>query len=281
MSFIMKNFKFIFLLLTIFFLNSCSDTVVLQETADGSVDAPPVSGYFKKRVLIEDYTGTWCGNCARVAYAIGKVFEDPDNKAVAVAIHNGNDPYHFEGYLPLKELISPDNDLQLPQSRLNRTIVWTAPEALNVQQVKNLTGNNCGLGLAMNTQVLNGNVTLDVKIKFVENYSDLKLVVYLLEDNLLYNQTNYSTYFGNVNPVVNFDHNHVLRASLTNVLGDAITENASIYQTITKTFSVPVPSDVANAENINFVAFIVDSNNLVINVRAAHANENQDFEVNP
>jgi 3-deoxy-D-manno-octulosonic acid (KDO) 8-phosphate synthase len=102
-----------------------------------------------------------------------------------------------------------------------------------------------------------------------------------LEDNLFYNQTNYSTYFGNVNPVVNFEHNHVLRSSLTNVLGDAITESASIYQTITKTFSVSVPSNVDNAENINFVAFIVDSNNQVVNVRAAHANENQDFEVNP
>ena len=276
----MTKLKFFLSLLLFSILFSCSPTNVIENLPDSSETAPPVSGFFKQRVLLEDYTGTWCGNCTRVAYAIDQMYEQSD-KVVSIAIHNGNDPYHFPDYQPLKDLIMPNADLELPQSRLNRTIVWTAPEALNVQQVKNLTGNNCGLGLAMNTQVLNGNVTLDVKIKFVENYSDLKLVVYLLEDNLFYNQTNYSTYFGNVNPVVNFEHNHVLRASLTNVLGDALTENASIYQTITKTFSVPVPSDVDNVDNINFVAFVVDSNNQVVNVRAAHSNENQDFVVNP
>jgi hypothetical protein len=38
---------------------------------------------------------------------------------------------------------------------------------------------------------------------------------------------------------------------------------------------------VANSEHISFVAFVVDENNTVINVREAEANTNQTFEENP
>ena len=45
--------------------------------------------------------------------------------------------------------------------------------------------------------------------------------------------------------------------------------------------SIPVPSNIANADNINFVAFLVGEDNIAINARASHANENQEFEENP
>jgi hypothetical protein len=170
---------------------------------DDSVDAPANFWLFQKRVLIEDYTGTWCGNCTRVSYAINKVEEQTDNM-VAVAIHNGNDPYHFAGIQPLKDLISPNGDLELPQSRLNRTITWTYPETSNIQQALNLTSNNCGLGLALKSSVAEGTINLDVKVKLAQNYENVKLVVYVLENHLFYRQYNYTNYFGAVNPVTKF-----------------------------------------------------------------------------
>jgi len=259
---------------------SCGDTNVVENIPDGGVDTPPISGYFKKRVLIEDYTGTWCGNCTRVSYAIDQVKEQSD-KAVTVAIHNGNDPYHFAGIAPLKNLILPNSPLALPVSRLNRMIVWTFPEPTNVQEALNLTGNNSGLGIAMNSNVENGNINLDVNVKFALNYSNLKLIVYLLEDNLVYSQRNYTTYYNNVNPITNYVHNHVLRASMTDILGETISGNTSAGSSFTKNFTIPVPSNIANADNINFVAFLVGEDNIAINARASHANENQEFEENP
>lgn len=106
-------------------------------------------------------------------------------------------------------------------------------------------------------------------------------MVYLLEDDLVYMQRNYTTYYDNVNPIPAYTHNHVLRAAMTNILGDAITENTSAGSSITKTFSIPVPANVANAANINFVAFLVGEDNIAINSRAAEANEAQEFEENP
>lgn len=278
----MKKIKLVSLVLfAVLFLTSCSDTVVVENIDEINNNEPPISGQFQKRVLIEDYTGTWCGNCTRVAYAIEQV-KGLSNNVVTVAIHNGNDPYHFEGIAPLKNLISPNNALALPVSRLNRTIVWTFPETSNIPQAVNLSGNNSGLGLAMNSSIAAGTITLDVNMKFAADYSNLKLVVYLLEDGLIYDQVNYNTtYFAGIDPIPNYVHNHVLRTAITDILGNAITETTSTGSTITKTFTIPVPSNVANANNINFVAFLVGNDNVAINSRASHLDENQAFEQNP
>jgi hypothetical protein len=283
----MKKGRFFSLLFAVAAAISCGDTVVhYNQQVDDSVDAPATSGLFKKHVLIEDYTGTWCGYCARVSYAIERVFADIDpfdnqaDRAIAVAIHSGNDPYNFTNILPLKNLISPNSALGLPQSRLNRTIVWEENEADHIAQVKNLSSNNCGLGIAMTSAIVDNNINLDVNIKFAENYSNVKLVVYVLENHLIYDQRNYTNYFNGQNPIPAFEHNHVLRSSLTNLLGDAL--SGTIYGAETKiSYSVPVPANVSNKDNLSFVAFVVDENNLVINARLIEANETQTFEQNP
>ncbi len=260
---------------------ACSDTKVIENLPDDTETAPAVSGYFKKRVLIEDYTGTWCGNCTRVAYAIDEMFDQSD-KVVSIAIHNGNDPYNFPDYQPLKNMILPAGvDLELPQSRLNRTIVWSSPEPSNLAQAKALTGNNAGLGLAISSTVADGTVNLDVNMKFAQNYTGLKLVVYVLENHLIHQQANYTSYFGNINPVPNYEHNHVLRQNVTDLLGDPITEATTAGQTVTKSFSFPMPTTVSNPDNVSFVAVLVNADNLAINARAADKNEVQDFEQNP
>lgn len=287
----MKSYSYFFLFFSFFLMLSCHKTNGIYDeiVVNSTVNAPAVTGQFKKRVLIEDYTGTWCGNCARVSWAIelamkeyllaGPAFPNDSIKAVPVGIHSGNDPFNFAEIEPLKNLVSP-NSFGLPISRLNRTLIWTYPETSYIQEVKNLLSNNCGLGLAMHSNVANGIIDLDVKVKLAQNFSDLKLVVYVLENKLLYKQENYTTYYGNVNPVFNFTHNHVLRKSLTELLGNPLF-GTTFNQTVTTNFSVPIPANVANATNMYFVAFVVDQNNLVVNVRAANQNESQVFEENP
>lgn len=277
----MKFLRFFGIFSAVFLAISCNDTNTFyaEIPVNSAVDAPPVSGQFQKNVLVEDYTGTWCGNCTRVAYGIEKVLEATD-RAVVVAIHNGNDPYHFADYQPLKDMISPDHDLELPQARLNRVITWIDPDT-NLQDAINLTSNNCGLGIAMTSTVADGNIDLDVKVKCAQNFSNLKLVVYVLEDNLIYRQINYSSiYYGGVHVLNNFEHDHVLRSSLTHVTGNPI-GGTNFDQTVTTSFSIPVPSSVSNVENMSFVAIVTDANNNAINSRAAHPNEDQPFQENP
>ncbi|WMW77694.1 Omp28-related outer membrane protein [Flavobacterium sp. 20NA77.7] len=275
----MKKLTTSALLLAAILLTSCGgsdDNSGGNGNGGGSTPVTPIAGKFTKNVLIEDFTGTWCGYCPRVAYGIEKVLEQ-NITAVPVAIHRGNDPYNFAEGSTLESQI---NLTGYPTAMINRTLDWAYPEPNNTIQVKNQTGPNADLGIAMNSTVANGTINLDVKVKFDANMTGLKLVVYALENNLIYNQTNYTSYYGGVSTIQNFEHDNVLRASLTNILGDAITSNTNDGDIYTRNFTVNVPSNVANASNLSFVAFVIGTDNKAINVRAALPNVNQTFQEN-
>ena len=245
---------------------------------------------FTRRVLIEDFTGTWCGWCPRVSRGVELVKEATD-KAVVVAIHsgstnpasNGYDPYNFN--VPtLENLIGLQS---YPTAMLNRMTSWSYPEPNNVDQVVDLTDGagtkNPKLGIALKSTVSGGNISLEVKTKFGKAFTGAKLVVYVLENGLIFNQVNYTTYFGGTggNTIIpDFVHEHVLRATLTNVLGDAFTPTESAYNNVvTKTFNVAVPANVTDASKLEFVAFVVGPDNKAINVRNSVSGDDQSFEV--
>lgn len=239
---------------------------------------------FRKRVLIEDYTGTWCGYCPRVAHAI-ELVQQQTEYAVAVAIHRPSssssspvyDPYNFPGAEELEGVIGLAG---YPNGMLNRMTQWTTPEPNNVGQAIALTqGENPKTGLAMASTVSGNSISLDVKVKFSKDFSNLKLVVYVLENGLIYDQKNYTTFYGGVSTIPNFVHNHTLRACLTPIMGEAISNSETVDgNTYSRSFNVPVPANVANAGKIEFVAFVVDAQGNAVNVRKAARDENQDFE---
>ena len=262
--------------LSVYAVYQVSSTVSLTSP---TIQIPVTQGInFNKRVLVEDYTGTWCQYCPRVSYSISQV-RAQTNDAVVVAIHRGaSDPYNFSAASVLESMIGLTG---YPTAMLNRKTDWTYPENNNVNQVVNLTsGTNPRIGLAMTNSVnsANGNVTVQVNVKFGKNFSGLKLVVYALEDNLLYNQTNSTSFYGGVNPIVGFNHKDVLRAFLTtNILGDDIPGATTVNGVYTRSFVYNLGG--AQAANIHFAAFVVDSAGNALNSRDALANETQTFEV--
>lgn len=239
---------------------------------------------FTKRLLIEDYTGTWCGYCPRVAHAIDLVKDQTDN-VVTVAIHreslNPNspsyDPYTFDS----TELENVINIPGYPKGLLNRMTQWSFPEPSNINQAIALTqGENPKMGLAMTSSVSGNNISLDVNVQFSKNFSGLKLVVYVLENGLIHDQHNYTSYYGGASILPDFEHNHTLRYCATNLLGDTInaseTTTGNIYS---RSFTIPMPATVENPANIEFVAFVIGSDGKAINVRASLPGVTQDFEI--
>jgi hypothetical protein len=226
--------------------------------------------------LIEDYTGTWCQYCPRVSYAISQVRLQTSD-AVVVAIHRGNDPYNFAAASALETMIALQG---YPTGMLNRKTEWTYPENNNVAQPVNLTsGTNPRIGLAMTNSVTNNTANVQVNVKFGKNFSGLKLVVYALEDNLIYNQINATSFYGGVNPIVGFNHKDVLRAFLTtSILGDDITGATTTNGVYSKSFTYTIPAGTQSS-NIHFAAFVVDSTGKALNSRDASTNVTQTFEV--
>jgi hypothetical protein len=238
---------------------------------------------FRKRLLIEDYTGTWCGYCTRVSYAIEQV-KNITNDVVTVAINRDSsnptsgtyDPYNYDTSA-LESLFTLSG---YPKGLLNRMTVWISPQDTNIAQATALTqGENPKLGLAMDNTIVGNTINLEVNVKFSKDFSNLKLVVYVLENGLVYPQKNYTTYYGAVNPLTDYVHNHTLRSCETNLFGDPINNNETTSgDTYSRTFNIPIPSNVSNANNIEFVAFVVDENGNAINARKVSKNENQTFE---
>ncbi|MBK6938156.1 MAG: Omp28-related outer membrane protein [Chitinophagaceae bacterium] len=246
-----------------------SNTVIINAAAATIIN-------FNKRVLVEDFTGTWCQYCPRVAYAIDQLLLQT-NDAVVTAIHRGSDPYNFSGANVLESQIGLTG---YPTAQLNRTSRWTYPEPNNVQQAVNLTtGTNPRLGLAMVSSATGNDVALTVKVKFGDDFSNLRLVVYAVEDGLVYNQTNSTIYYGGANPIVGFVHNNVLRAVLTSsILGESITGTTTSGNEYTKTFNYTVPAS-CQFSKMHFVAFVINSSNTTLNARDAKINESQGYEI--
>jgi thiol-disulfide isomerase/thioredoxin len=237
----------------------------------------PAPTRFNQNVLIEDYTGTWCGYCPRISHAIDLVNQQT-SEAVVVAIHRGSsDPYNFPAGV-LEDLI---NLLGYPTAMLNRTTEWNNPEPNNVNQVINLTSGLADVGLAIGSSLDGFGMNINVKVKFGGQFShsSAKLVLYVLEDGLLFDQSNSTSYYGGSTVISNFEHNHVLRASLSNLMGDQIpaTEYSedNVYEL---NYTSAIPSNISVNENMTLVAFVTNEYNAALNVRVANFGETQIFE---
>lgn len=240
---------------------------------------------FRKKMLIEDYTGVWCGYCPRVAYGVELVHQQTED-AIAVAIHRPSsnvsdanyDPYNYDTQ-ELENILGADG---YPKGFLNRTTQWKFPEPNNLNQAIGMTqGINPRLGLAMTSSVANGTITMDVNVMFGKDFTNnLKLVVYVLENGLIYDQHNYTTYYNGEDILKDFVHNHVLRACLTPLLGESIDGSQTTFSNAYKrSFNVAVPANVANTSKIEFVAFVIDESGKVVNVRRTTPGEDQEMEL--
>jgi hypothetical protein len=250
-------------------------SVVEVEYHDGS------QTNFKKNVLIEDYTGTWCGWCPRVSYAM-KLLSEQTDASVFVAIHRApaglQDPYIYEDADELEQLI---NTPGYPKGFINRLTQWDFPEPDNVSQAIALSqGANPKLGLKMTSVLDNNQISLDVGAYFANDFEGLKLVVYVLENGLVYPQVNYTSYYGGENPIEEYVHDYTLRKTITNILGDEVSASSTKRGLeFTRNFSFNVPENIEDINQVDFVAFLTDAEGHVLNVRKSALGESQDYQL--
>lgn len=235
------------------------------------------SGYIKN-VLIEDYTGTWCSNCPRVAWAI-ELAKERSDKIVPVTIH-AYDEMEMTGYEVLTEAFIEEHPTPFPSVRLNRINKWT-DDVNNIDAALNFTGYGSDLGLAIESSKTNTTIEATIKIGFENTFTKpLKLVVYLTENGLHYNQVNSTDFFGGTHVLVDFEHNNVLRAFYTDYLGETIPNSETVANHIYE-FSInkAIPSLVSDNNKLHLVAFVSDaSTNEVINVREVKIGEEQELQ---
>jgi|AntDeeMinimDraft_5_1070356.scaffolds.fasta_scaffold00893_9 thiol-disulfide isomerase/thioredoxin len=227
----------------------------------------------KKKILVEDFTGTWCGYCPRLASAISQAVEQSD-RIIPVAMHN-DDEFTVQPFQD--ELENSSNVSGFPSGRINRTQDWDeTPEQL-LEYASGASNYFIGLNSTLSGNTLN----IETNILFGNSSTDEKLVVMIVENNLIEHQKNYynsdpeSEWYQMGNPIEDFEHDEVFRKPLTDIFGDQISQTSamSVY---TQNYSSNL-SYCENAENAEIVAFLVDAEGNVL--QAEHAKINETIEV--
>lgn len=263
-----------------------------------------IPSVYTQKVLLEDYTGTWCVWCPRMA-SIVDYLADYSDKIIPVAIHTPGaptDPWTYEFALDMQVKYSAQG---APKGKFNRIYTVNQFDAtspcpfdptLYTPQADQYLNQNAPLGLAIGSTLNGNNLKIKVKVGFAtDNVPDARLVVYLIEDGLTYKQYNgYAgtgltcdpnhNYSAMPNPIQDFPQKHVLLKSYTDVYGDIIPQNQIANGTVwTRDFDVSLPSSVTNSQNLSIVAFVLGNggdiaNRPVINAQSAKINTEKDFD---
>ena len=172
-----------------------------------------------------------------------------------------------------------------PFGYLNRGQIWD--ESLTM--VQGILNQRTKLGLAINSSVNNNIVNATVKVKFdVTTSESLNIVVALVEDSLIYAQSNFynttfdSPFYGLGDPIQNYRHNNALRVAATDIFGDQIpTPVQRKNETWEKTYTINgVGYNLANCKIVAFVQYT--QNNVsrwgVLNAQVVKAGNSISFD---
>ncbi len=185
---------------------------------------------FVKNVLMEQYTGTWCGWCPRAIFQISTL-EKTDPYIVHVA-HHLSDEMTYNLNMSLFQSFSFTG---VPTVHADRNIVWQG----NISDINKLHSPS-RVGITLDVSGTAQMISAKVDVKFGYDFTEeLKLSVYLLHDSLVSTQANYyntdpaSPWYQAGATMQNFIHRNVMMKSGTDMFGDVIPSSAidigSIY----------------------------------------------------
>lgn len=191
---------------------------------------PVVPTTFSQKVLLEEFTGAWCGWCVDGHYNVSQIHSiNPD--MIPVLIHQGdgmelpefnsyyNPTFNVTGFPTATVQRTKGADGKYPQSRPWNTLVANAYMAKPV------------LGLSIDATMVEdpSTVTPKIKIAFNADVTEvLNIGVYIVEDSVsgtgsAYDQSNYlagragyesNPFYKLPGKIVGYKHNHVLRRTL-------------------------------------------------------------------
>jgi len=261
-----------------------SDSKTLNATS-------PSASPFSQKILVEDCTGAWCGYCPRLANSLDN-YKSTHPNAIVLAIHGGGgtDPFKYQYYTSINSAFAVSG---YPTAIVNRAFKWSESTSDLTAQFNKWAP----LGLSIESSDNGTAVTGKVKVKFnVTTDQSMKIVVALVENGLVANQTNYyspsggaSPYlYGGANPISGFVHNNVLRRAATDIFGDAIPTTSQVKNGVYELpFSIPLAGSTSSgsytavAANSAIVAYVLDgsaSKKGIYNVQYATVGSVKNFD---
>lgn len=227
--------------------------------------AGSLMGQAVQKVMIEEFTGAWCGFCPDGAYILDNILNSQPN-AIGVSIHQGDAMqntdgavidgfYNNSGYPSatinrVGESISRNNWA----SETNSQLSGTSPVAVSIENIS----------YDWNTRTITCTPTFEVLSPLTGKF---RINVWIIEDDVTgtgtgYNQVNYynSTaghpYYQAGDPIVGYVHKHTLRGGFLGGLGGpGVVPDDAPVGTYSYTLSKMMHSSW-NEQNIHLVAYL-------------------------
>lgn len=287
----MKNFKrwalpaiFIFTLIASACDSGGDDETITPEptpnekrtNSNVSLSSTAAPTTFTTKILLEDYTGTWCGYCPRVAHAMEESISTNGN-IIGIGLHDDD---HM-GFTHIDNMLKKYNISGFPTAKVNRSQTWTETYD-NLSSSLSKTSN---LGIALQTSIEDTKVVGTIQIGFNADISkSIDYVIYLVEDKVTANQANYyndnsnSPFYQKGDPIVNYEHANVLRKSATDIYGDVLPEDYTKSGKICEA-DFEIDLENYNKDNCYIVAFVLEKGGKnVKNAQIVKIGSDQDFD---
>jgi thiol-disulfide isomerase/thioredoxin len=220
-----------------------------------------------KKVILEDFTGTWCGWCPEGTVVIEGLKTANPTKFIGVASHNGDGLQVPDG----AAIDAGLNVTSYPNGAIDR---FQFPGTTKIPMGRGSWASSVNTRLSGNalcsvsfSDLKKAGATYQgkVNVKFTsasDGTTPIAIQIYVLEDSIPATgslaQGNYSSSVqGGADPLVNWYHNETLRDGLFGVWGDAtvIPVSPVVSTTYSKDFSF-TPNTAWNVNQLRLVAFV-------------------------
>lgn len=257
---------------------------------------------FTKKVLLEKFTTTSCGNCGKADLDIERYKKLFPGRLVSVHFHVSTGLFGGDSMATTDgEHIATTFGLQgTPSAAINRTPDAAGSNSLLylgnnwLAPISNDTKETADCGITLDAATISGNMlTIITSVKFSRTFTEpLYLSVYLTEDSVTgdsgywqanyYNQdANVPELFGRGHPIKNYVHNDVYRVAATPFWGEEIPASKTKKDEI---FTLPLTVDISNyrTQHLKVVAFVHGKGDManrhkyrVLNAQEVHAGKTQ------
>ena len=296
----MKKIVIFFIFLFLIFSQCKKDTTnpgpapeplpILTPGASSDLFVGAVPGSFTQKVLVEEFTGTWCVACPEGANEIDRFKIDHPGKVLAAAIHV-TDVMQISQFDSIEKRF--DTVHAVPTCMVNRIAEQGSSYRFFGNDldmlIKNLLNNDVKAGLAIESHLKADSLTVTVHAGFKEALAgNYYLTIYLVEYNISHDQRNgYNTnpnsvFYRRGDPMPGFKHNFVLRKVLTAAMGDVI-PSAKIIAKSEAVFIKKVSVAAYDKSNTEIIAFITkvgatSDKDEVINVQGVKTGEIKNWD---
>ena len=228
-----------------------------------------------KKILLEDYTGHTCGNCPRAAEKATELKEVYGEFVIPIAVHVGYfaEPYSTGDKYRTDFRTDAGNNWNqhfgnssdgIPNGMINRINYSEGSHIFQYttwsQKAQELLEQEPDVYITINPSYIETNQSIIVSIQ-TEILSEIEypinLSVVLTENHIIDNQKDYSF---EPDFLADYEHNHVLRKSLTGDWGVNLERNEyAVGDLIEKNFLINLDS-LWVPENLSVVAFVSNTN---------------------